>query len=273
MKILNSTNVDGQLTILTGSATTPSLSVVNDTNTGIFFPTSDTIAFTEGGVEVMRINSSSNIGIGTQTPSQKLEVSGNVSATAFISTIASGTAPFTVSSTTSVVNLNADLLDGQHGTYYLDYTNITGKPTISDARVNILSGAGLTGSGTFTLNQSNDPLLPGSGLFPNGNLYPNGEISITLSLDTSSIRITGFTSTNTSSWISTTDGGFSFKKDIAIANVTTSDYPEVHFNLSTYSVAQDAIISYVDAYAGGITLYSRFIPTNTVSFDYIILKG
>lgn len=118
MKILNNTNVDGQLTILTGSATTPSLSVVNDTNTGMFFPAADTIALTEGGVEVLRINSSANVGIGTQTPSQKLEVSGVVSATSFISTIASGTAPFTVSSTTSVVNLNADLLDGQHGAYF-----------------------------------------------------------------------------------------------------------------------------------------------------------
>jgi hypothetical protein len=79
MKILNSTNVDGQLTILTGSTTTPSLSVVNDTNTGIFFPAADTIAFTEGGTEAMRINSSANIGIGTQTPSERLEVLGNIS--------------------------------------------------------------------------------------------------------------------------------------------------------------------------------------------------
>jgi hypothetical protein len=40
-----------------GSAATPAVQGA-DTNTGIFFPAADTIAFTEGGTEVMRINSS-----------------------------------------------------------------------------------------------------------------------------------------------------------------------------------------------------------------------
>jgi hypothetical protein len=31
-----------------------------------------------------------------------------------------------ISSTTLVANLNADLLDGQHGSYYLDLANATG---------------------------------------------------------------------------------------------------------------------------------------------------
>lgn len=38
----------------------------------------------------------------------------------FISDQATGTSPFTVASTTVVTNLNADLLDGQSGAYYLD---------------------------------------------------------------------------------------------------------------------------------------------------------
>lgn len=43
----------------------------------------------------------------------------NVSTTgSFISTVATGTAPLSVTSTTVVNNLNADLLDGQHGSYY-----------------------------------------------------------------------------------------------------------------------------------------------------------
>ena len=50
-----------------GTAATPALRGT-DANTGIFFPAADTIAFAEGGVEAMRIDSSGRVGIGT-TPS------------------------------------------------------------------------------------------------------------------------------------------------------------------------------------------------------------
>lgn len=55
-----------------------------------------------------------NVGIGTSSPSQKLDVNGNARASTFISTVETGTAPLTVNSTTLVNNLNADLLDGYH---------------------------------------------------------------------------------------------------------------------------------------------------------------
>jgi len=50
-----------------GSAATPAIRGT-DANTGIFFPAADTIAFAEGGVESMRIDSSGNLGLGV-TPS------------------------------------------------------------------------------------------------------------------------------------------------------------------------------------------------------------
>ena len=56
-----------------GSASTPSITFTGDTNTGIFSPAADTIAFTEGGVESMRIDSAGLVGIGC-TPVSNLQI-------------------------------------------------------------------------------------------------------------------------------------------------------------------------------------------------------
>ena len=47
-----------------GTVSTPAIRGT-DANTGIFFPAADTIAFSEGGVESMRIDSSGNLLVGT----------------------------------------------------------------------------------------------------------------------------------------------------------------------------------------------------------------
>ena len=63
-----------------GTVALPSITATGDTNTGLYFPAADTIAFSEGGVESMRIDSSGNVGIGS-TPTtigsyKVLEVNG-----------------------------------------------------------------------------------------------------------------------------------------------------------------------------------------------------
>ena len=73
LTLTNATISTGNVTVTTGifgagSNTAPSITTTGDTNTGIYFPAADTIAFTEGGVESMRIDASGNVGLKT-TPS------------------------------------------------------------------------------------------------------------------------------------------------------------------------------------------------------------
>jgi hypothetical protein len=81
-------SVTGVTTVQAGTALLPAITTTGDTNTGIFFPAADTIAFSEGGVESMRIDSSGNVGIGTTSPRFNLSIgSATPSSTATPATI------------------------------------------------------------------------------------------------------------------------------------------------------------------------------------------
>jgi len=66
--------VSGTLTAADGSASAPTIAHTGDTNTGIFFPAADTVGVSTGGSERVRVDSSGNVGIGTSSPSYKLDV-------------------------------------------------------------------------------------------------------------------------------------------------------------------------------------------------------
>lgn len=70
----NGINSSGVIVAPDGSASAPAITNDGDTNTGIFFPAADTIAFAEGGAEAMRIDSSGNVGIGTTSPSTRMQL-------------------------------------------------------------------------------------------------------------------------------------------------------------------------------------------------------
>jgi len=91
-------------TVSAGSASAPSISPSGDSNTGIFFPSPDTIAFSEGGIEALRIDSSANIGIGTTNPRGKFEVVGNIIADGFDIRSLSGTHLVSYASASDISN-------------------------------------------------------------------------------------------------------------------------------------------------------------------------
>ncbi len=55
-----------------GSATTPAFQG-SDTNTGLFYGT-DTVSIATGGTTAVTVDASQNVGIGTTSPSNKLDI-------------------------------------------------------------------------------------------------------------------------------------------------------------------------------------------------------
>jgi hypothetical protein len=103
------------------------------------------------GDNIYRLNG--NIGIGTTNPIQQIDATQTIKAARFISTITSGTAPFTVSSDTVVPLLNASFIGGKSaptgsivGT--TDTQTLTNK-TIQSSNINVI-GAGITFSGSIS---------------------------------------------------------------------------------------------------------------------------
>jgi hypothetical protein len=83
----------GAAVFTAGTVSAPAITTTGDTNTGIFFPAADTIAFTEGGAESMRIDSSGFVGIGTTSPTTALQVNGTVTAPLLADTLGGSVAP------------------------------------------------------------------------------------------------------------------------------------------------------------------------------------
>lgn len=101
---------------------------------------------------------------------------------AFNGGISGSSAPFSVDSTFVVANLNADLLDGQTGTYYQNAGNLTG--TLSDSRLS--SNVALrSGGNAFTGNQTVT-----SGSVGIGTTSPQSPLHIHQTSGNSSIRLT-----------------------------------------------------------------------------------
>jgi hypothetical protein len=169
-------HVAGGNQILTGggnlgigtAAPTKALDVVGDINltgglyqNGVLFSgsqwtTSNTDLYFAGG----------NVGVGTATPLEKLDVVGGIRASGqLVSTVASGTAPLSVASTTLVANLNAALLNGQQASFYQNASNIAaGVATVQRGG----TGASALSAGKLLVGNGTGAVLQPTGLHWDG---------------------------------------------------------------------------------------------------------
>jgi len=144
--VTNSLVVSGITTVAAGSTAAPSISPTGDSNTGIFFPAADTIAFGEGGSEAARIDSSGRLLLGTSTATANggvLQVSNGI------------TFPATQSACSDVNTLD-------------DYEEGTWTPTLY---------SGFSTAPTSYSQQSGHYTKIGRYVFITINIHPNGAVA------------------------------------------------------------------------------------------------
>lgn len=151
LTVIGDTNLKGNLTVSNGTIEADSYTLNGNPLVNA------TIAYwnqASNETDIYRLQG--NVGIGTSIISEKLTVDGNVSASQFISTVTSGTAPFVVLSDTQVTNLNASYLRGKvppSGNIVgdSDTQTLSNKTLSSPILINpILGSAGIAISGSIS---------------------------------------------------------------------------------------------------------------------------
>jgi len=157
---ITTANITGVATFSTGTAALPSITTAGDPDTGIYFPSANTIGFTRGGVEVGRFDSNSananfqfNSGYGSVataygcrawvnfngTGTVAIRGSGNVT-----SITDNGTGSYTVIFTTAMPDVNYAVKGAASlGTRYA-FVSIASTPTTANVAIIVYDDTGAT---------------------------------------------------------------------------------------------------------------------------------
>jgi hypothetical protein len=186
------------------------------------------------------------------------------SAGSYTSTVATGTAPLTVASATVVSNLNADLLDGQQGSWYQSASNINAGTlgtdyfsAYADLTAESKIGAGSTQvaagdhthSGSFILNQTASAQtggfwINGSGKSLGGHVWGTGYASALINDQGGAIGIGDSTSSGLTPYL-----------DFRFGHGSTQNY-----NVRIQNTAENTLTMY---YNNNGSIGTRFIAANT----------
>ena len=127
-----------------------------DTNTAIRFPANDTVTVETSGAERLRVDSSGNVGVGTATPADRLDVANSMRATS--------------ATTASVIALSGNATD---------YSALRLRQTATESRVeNIIGGTGAYAPVTVYAGGSERMRITSSGNVGVGTASPTGNLTI-----------------------------------------------------------------------------------------------
>jgi hypothetical protein len=150
----------GVTTVSAGTVGAPAITTTGDTNTGIFFPAADTIAFAEGGAEVARFDSNGRLGVGNTSPACALDVTGGIqtSRTGVTSPASTDGNIFSGTYTPTLTNVNNVAASTAYTCQYMRVGNVvtvSGRVDIDpSAQQDTTLGVSLPIASNFTANEN-----------------------------------------------------------------------------------------------------------------------
>ena len=127
--------------------------------------------------------------------------------------------------------LDADLLDGQEGTYYLDYNNFTNVPpaTLDFTLEGKVTGTAFSNTGIMTVQTELANTAVTAGTYGSASLVPvftvdeDGRLTAASTVSVAGVSTTAFTTANNTFTIGTADGGFFHTPIGAFNNISANN--------------------------------------------------